>query len=201
MDRATVDGHAYRSDEMASGGWYQSKPTGAEGKVFIGTPSRFVFALDHETGEEIWRFELGAAVSGAPAYANGTKLWEYPIEDGCMNASPALSGNRIYISMSARQAAIPVASRIRCLDADDGTEIWEHPGGGITGPAVAGGKVYFASTSNPFFCCVDAEGNGDGTTDCLWRCEMSERVYESVPAIYAGRAFILNEDGYLYAFE
>ena len=342
MDRATVNGATYRSDEMGSGGWYQSKPTAADGKIFIGTPSRFVFALDHETGDEIWRFELGAAVSGAPAYANGRifigqqageeyfycldastgqlvwkqavgwvwssanvcdgkalipgvdgyvycldeddgkivwrhrtgsachpeppmeagrvffgswdhyvyafdiatgrhlwqhhtggtpdsgapiayggrlyvpmggtrlccldvsdgrKLWEYPIENGCMNASPALWKDRIYISMSVRQAAIPIASRIRCLSTEDGREIWEHPGGGITGPAVADGKVYFASTSDPFFCCVDAEGNGDGTTDCLWRCEMGERVYESVPAIYAGRAFILNEDGYLYAFE
>lgn len=342
MDRAVVDGHSYRSDEMGSGGWYQSKPTGANGRIFIGTPSRFVLALDHATGEEIWRFELGAAVSGAPACSNGrifvgqqageeyfycldaatgqlvwkqavgwvwssanvhdgkvfipgvdgfvycldendgriewryrtgspchpeppiedgrvffgswdhyiyafeaatgrhlwqhhtggspdsgapiahggklyvpmggrrlccldaatgTKLWEYPIEDGCMNASPALAGGRMYISMSLRQAAIPVASRIRCLNPADGNRIWEHPGGGITGPAIADGKVYFASTSNPFFCCVDAEGSGDGTTECLWRCEMGERVYESVPAIYAGRAFILNEDGYLYAFE
>lgn len=30
---------------------------------------------------------------------------------------------------------------------------------------------------------------------------MGERVYESVPAVYRGRAFILNEDGYLYAFD
>jgi hypothetical protein len=30
---------------------------------------------------------------------------------------------------------------------------------------------------------------------------MADRVYESVPAIYGGRAFILNDGGYLYAFE
>jgi outer membrane protein assembly factor BamB len=132
--------------------------------------------------------------------STGKTLWEYKISAGCMNGSPALWKDRLYISQSVRHGAIPIASRILCLDARTGTIIWQHPGGGITGPVVAAGKVYFASTSDPFFYCVDAEGNGDGTTTCLWRYDMGERVYESVPAIYAGRAFILSESGWLYAF-
>ena len=341
LDQAEINGRVYRADEMACGGWFQSKPTAADGTIFIGTPSRFILALDYKTGTEKWRFEVGGAVSGAPAYADGRIFfgqkgdehfycldaatghmiwkqvvgwvwssanthegrvfipgtdgylscldadsghivwryrtgrgaapeppidgervffgswdhyvyafddatgrllwqfhtggspdsgapiayhgrlyvpmggkrlccldaitgdvyWEHRLSEGDMNASPALWQDRLFISMGVRPGAIPIASRIQCLDAQSGTLIWEHSGGGITGPSVAKGKVYFASTSDPYFRCVDATGNGDGTTTCLWRYEIGERVYESVPAIYDERAYILSESGYLYAFE
>ncbi len=341
LDYARIGDRIYQADELACGGWFQSKPTAAAGMVFIGTPSRFVFAFDHQTGAEIWRFEVGGAVSAAPAYADGKvyfgqkgeeyfycvdattgeqlwkqavgwvwssanvdagrvfvpgsdgyvscldannghiiwryrtgsstapeppvddgrvffgswdhfvyaldtqtgqllwqfhtggspdsgapiayrgrlyvpmggnrvccldattgdMIWEHRLPEGDMNASPALWNDRLFISMGLRPGAIPIASRIQCLDAATGDFIWEHPGGGITGPSVADGNVYFASTSSPFFYCVDAAGNGDSTTTCHWRYEMGERVYESVPAIYAGRVFILNENGYLFALQ
>jgi outer membrane protein assembly factor BamB len=337
LEHASIGGQEIRSDEMAGGGFYQSKPTAAEGKVFVGAPSRFVYAVDHATGRELWRFEMGGAVSGAPAYADGRLfigqqggeedfycldaqtgrplwrqalswvwssanvhrgrvfvpgvdgylscldaatghilwryrtgraahpeppvdgdrvffgswdhfvyafdvvtgrlvwqfhtggtpdsgapiawagrlylpmggrrlccldaatggvIWEYTIPKGCFNATPALWRDRLYISVSVRSGAIPIASVIRCLDAATGRVIWEHPGGGITGPAVAGGQVYTASTSDPFFRCIDARSG-----DEAWRCAMADRVYESTPAIYGGRAFILNDGGYLYAFD
>lgn len=340
LETAWVGGREIRADEMGGGGYYQSKPTAAGGKVFVGTPSRFVYALDWRTGKELWRFEMGGAVSAAPAYsdgkvlagqqggeehfycldaetgqlvwkqavgwvwssanvadgrvftcgvdgyltcldendghiiwryrtargaypeppiegkrvyfgswdhfvyaldvatgqllwqfhtggtmdsgapiayqgrlylpmrgkrlccldaATGERIWEYTIDEGCMNASPALWQGRLFISQSVRHGAIPVASLVRCLDAESGRIIWEHKGGGITGPSVAGGRVYVASTSDPYFYCLDADGNGDGTTTCFWRYDMGERVYESVPAIYGGQAYILSESGYLYA--
>lgn len=340
LDHARIEDRVFAADELACGGWYQSKPTAADGKVFVGTPSHFVCAYHHETGTELWRFEVGGAVSGAPAYADGKifigqqggeeyfycldahtgrplwrqnlgwvwasanvaagrvyvagvdgyvsaldaatghiiwryrtgsstapeppvdagrvffgswdhyvyafaadsgallwqfhtggspdsgapiahggrlyvpmggkrlccidaasghVIWEYRLTEGDMNASPALWRDRLFISTSLRPGAIPIASNIQCLDINTGKLIWEHRGGGITGPSVAAGKVYFASTADPFFSCVDATGNGDGTTSTLWRCELGERVYESVPALYGGRAFILSESGYLYA--
>jgi len=337
LEHAQIGEREIRSDELAGGGFYQSKPTAADGKVFVGAPSRFVFAVDHATGRELWRYEMGGAASGAPAYADGrlfigqqggeedfycldtqtgrplwkqalswvwssanvqdgrvfvpgvdgylscldaatgqilwryrtgraahpeppldagrvffgswdhfvyaldaasgrllwrfhtggtpdsgapiawagrlylpmggrrlccldaaagAVIWEYTIDAGCFNATPALWRDRLYISVSLRSGAIPIASAIRCLDAATGAPIWEHPGGGITGPAVAAGRVYTASTSDVFFRCLDA-----CTGDEVWRCAMADRVYESTPAIYAGRAFILNDGGYLYAFE
>lgn len=351
LQHAEVHGQAVQSDELACGGFHQSKPTAAAGKVFVGSPCRFLFAVDAATGQERWRFEMGGAISGAPAYASGDDaggsgrplvlvgqqggeddfygldaetglpvwtqtlgwvwssanvadgrafvpcvdghlacvdvrsghvrwryrtgrgaypeppvadgrvffgswdhfvyafeaatgrllwkfhtggtpdsgapiahggklyvpmggrrlccldaatgrvIWEVRPEQGCMNASPALWGGRLFVSTSVRTGAIPPASAIRCLDAADGRELWSHPGGGITGPSVAGGKVYFGSTSGRGFTCVDAEGRGDGATTEHWQAAMGDRVYESVPAIYGGRAYVLSEDGYLYAFE
>jgi hypothetical protein len=43
-------------------------------------------------------------------------------------------------------------------------------------------------------------GSGGGTAECLWSRRMCGRVFESVPAIYADKAFILSEDACLYAF-
>jgi outer membrane protein assembly factor BamB len=172
--------------------------------------------LDVVTGRLLWQFHTGGTPdSGAPiAYggrlylpmggkrlccldaATAAVIWEYTISEGCFNATPALWGNRLFISVSLRSGAIPIASVIRCLDATSGLVIWEQPGGGITGPAVAGGHVYTASTSDIFFRCLDARRGEE-----VWRCATADRVYESVPAIYAGRAFILNDGGYLYAFD
>lgn len=341
LDEAIIDGKRYPADELSCGGWYQSKPTVADGMVFIGTPSRFVIAYDHETGDELWKFEVGGAVSAAPAYAKGKlyfgqkgdeyfycidantghliwkqlvgwvwssanvaygkvyvpgsdgyvscldattgyiiwrfrtgkstapeppvddgqvffgswdhfvyaldadtgqlnwqfhtggspdsgapiafqgklyvpmggnrifcldsktgeSIWEYYLPEGDLNASPSLYDGYIYISLGIRPGAIPIASRIQCLDADTGEFVWEHAGGGITGSSVADKYIYFASTADSFFYCVDTRGNGDGTTTCLWRYNMGERVYESVPAIYDRHAYILSESGYLFAFK
>ncbi len=337
LEHVTEGDTSLWADELAGGGFYQSKPTAAQGRVFVGGPDHFVRAVDPRTGEEIWRFELGAAVSGAPAVdggrvfvgqqgggegfhalnsatgaplwsqsvgwvwssanvcdgkvyvpgvdghvscldaatgailwryrtpqgchpeppvdrgrvffgswdsnlyafdaatgrhlwqfytggtpdsgapiavdgllyvpmggrrlvcldaATGALRWEHRLEEGCMNASPALQGDRIVISTSVRPAAVPPASMLRCLDRKDGAPIWEAAGGGITGPAIADGRVYSASTSDPFFRCLDLE-----TGALLWRVRIGERVYESVPAIYGGRAFILSESGYLVAIQ
>jgi outer membrane protein assembly factor BamB len=342
LEQTTIDGKQFVADKLAGGGFHQSKPTTAEGKVFIGTPSRFVFAIDHASGREVWRFELGGAVSGSPTYAagrifvgqqggeehfycldaetgllawkqsvgwvwssgsyadrkvftpgvdghiscldadtghilwryrtgsgshpeppidnglvyvgswdhyvyaldcrtgklawrfhtggtpdsgapiafegrlyvpmggkrlccldaeTGTLIWEYLLDAaGSMNASPAVWKDKILISTSVRSGCVPVASRIRCLNRFDGAEIWSHPGGGITGPSVANGRAYFASTSDAFFRCVEIDKPDEGVARLVWRKRMGDRVYESVPALYAGKAFVLSEDGFLYAF-
>ena len=338
------DGERIVADDVGAvaGGHFQSKPTAADGKVFYGTPGRFVYAVDYRTGKELWRYELGAAVSGSPTYSNGrifvgqqggeeyfycldandgTQVWkqtlgwvwssatpsegklyvpgvdgyvsclreedgailwryrtgraahpEPPVdrgrvyfgswdhydyaldtEDGrvvwqaytggspdsgapiardgrlylpmggesfrCMdaqtgeivwehreegrsyNASPALHDGRVFISTQRRDYAFRLSAQIICLDAGTGEEIWRHKGGGLTAAAIADGRAYFASSVDPFFYCVDEKGNGDGTTTCLWKYKMGDRVYESVPPIYGGMIYICNRDGFFYALK
>ena len=344
LESVEKDGERIAADEVAAvaGGHFQSKPTAADGKVFYGTPARFVYGVDYRTGKELWRFEMGAAVSGSPTYSNGRVfvgqqggedyfycldatdghmiwkqslswvwssatavdgklfvpgvdgyvsclseedgaiLWRYrtgmaahpepPVDRGrvyfgswdhydysldvndgsvvwqhytggtpdsgapiayegrlylpmggsrflCMdadsgeviwehciegvnyNASPALHGGHVLVSTSIQSNFYRPSSHIYCLNAETGEEIWRHPGGGLTAAAIADGKVYFGSTSDPFFYCVDEKGNGDGTTTCLWKYKMGDRVFESVPPVYGGMAYICCRDGYLYAFK
>ena len=328
-----------KRERLAGGEDYQSSPVIAEGKVFIGGPSHFVYAIDAESGKEIWRFEVGGQIAGGPVYSNsrifvgqkggteyfycldaktgnliwkqkvgwvwstanvsdgrvfvpsndgyayclreedGAILWRYkagrdlysspPVSDGivyfgswdgCLyalnvkngsliwkfhlphgvfdsgapvvyngmiilpsiggcyfvdartgkiiwrfkspyphmnfNSTSAVHDGRVFLSGQA-----PTTTRIFCVDIEKRTIIWEHPGGGLTGPAIANGRVYFGSHTDPFFYCVDEKGNGDGTTTCLWKYEMGDVVIESCTAISGGKAFILCSDGYLYAFK
>ena len=80
---------------------------------------------------------------------------------------------------------IPVAAQVFAIDSGNGELLWTFDGsGGLTGPVVGNnGRVYFGSTVNSCFFCVDANGNGDGTTDLLWAVRMGNKTEESVPAI------------------
>ncbi len=109
------DGHKIHTEQIAGGAYYQSKPTAADGMMFFGTPSRFVYALDAYTGEEIWKFELGAAVSGSPEYYKG----------------------RIYIGQQGGE------NEFYCLDAKTGKPVWTQSIGWVWGsPCVTDGQVF-----------------------------------------------------------
>ena len=47
------------------------EPIVAEGKVFIGTHSGNLYALDAATGEPVWRFQAQGPILHSPAYADG----------------------------------------------------------------------------------------------------------------------------------
>jgi outer membrane protein assembly factor BamB len=340
------DGHRILTDQIAGGAYYQSKPTAAQKLIYIGSPSRFIYAIDHASGVERWKFELSAAVSGAPVvYKNrvyigqqggdekfycldaqsGQKIWEqnigwvwgsvnvdddlvfipgvdgyvncldatngrikwryrterstcsepllvgdmvyfgswdhylysfekktgkvlrkYQVSGGldsgspisaegkifmpvggasfrCLdhksgevlwypkfaatvfNVTPAYHDSIVYIStLNGRGlGGVPIGAKVYALRSRDGHKLWEHKGlGGLTGPVVSGsGKLYAGSTVLPYFFCLSAIGNGDGTTNELWRVYVGNKVEESVPCIYGDTAYILSSDGYLYAIK
>jgi len=199
-----------------------SSPPIDEGKVYFGSWDGWHYCLDIETGNLIWKFYTVAGCdSGAPiAYdghvylpsfcpeffcldgKTGKVIWKFTAKQIHMfNATPALHGDYVFITGHKRAKATgELKTWVFCLDRNTGDLIWEHQGGGLTGPAVANGKVFFASWADPFFYCVDEKGNGDGTTRCLWKYEMGGVAIESCPAVAGGKVFILCGDGYLYAF-
>lgn len=326
------DGYRIITDPLSGGGYYQSKPIAVDGQVFIGTPSRFVYAMDADSGRENWKYELGAAISGAPVYyenkiyigqqggeddfycldastgklvwkqnvgwvwgsaavsdglvfipgidgyvncldadtghivwrfrtdksvcsepmvmgdcvyfgswddflykfdkRTGKLIWKYAgggtdsgvtigfdgklvlpgagmtcIDDttteilwkpdltGSTNGTPAYSDGQVFISMWAGQ--------LIALDANTGKMNWiAEQVAGITAPSVgSNGYVYCGSRGNPYFYALHEKGNGDGTTDTLFRVRMANGLLESTPALYRGRAYILSAGGYLYSIE
>ena len=325
------DGERMFTEELAGGGYYQSKAIAADGKVFIGTPSRFVYAVDAETGEEIWKYEVGAAISGAPVFDNnkifvgqqggeddfycldaetGKLIWKQNIgwdwgsaavSDGlvyipgidgyvnCLNANngniiwryrtgksvcsePLVMGEHVYfgswdgfmykfdkrtgkliwkltgggsdsgvaIGFNGK-IIIPILGHI-CVDAETKEVLWKPPltginnctaayhdgqvflswagklvaldagtgkinwsyfgAAGITAAVVGNnGHVYVGSATNPYFYALNEKGNGDGTTDCLFRIKIAGGLLEATPALYKGRAYVLSAGGYFYAIE
>ena len=125
------DGQRIFTDELSGGTYYQSKPTAYRGKIFFGTPAGFLHAVDAEAGAEIWKFEMGAAISVGPACADGRVF------------AGQQGGERFFY----------------CLDSEDGSLIWKQtlPGGWVWGSAtVDDGLVYVPSVSG-YAVCLDAK--------------------------------------------
>lgn len=339
------EGNRIFSDEIAGGARYMSKPTAVDGVVYFGTPIRFVYAVDAETGKELWKFEAGASLCGAPVYNNGKLFfgvhsgedefycidaktgeiiwtqdvgwvfgapnvingmvfvsgidgtiygldeetghivwnhrldrsicsepaaegdqvffgswdhylygmdqktghinWKFHLSGGTdsgvqivkdgkvylpiggprfrrvdaitgevdweffeqgtnFNVTPAYHDGNVYCSnwQGIGLGGICTVSRLYCLDAETGKEKWRGLGGGLSGPVIGkNGDVYVASVSSPYFYCYDAEGNPDGSAKIKWMYKMGNKVEESTPALYNGKAYIMSSDGYIHAIK
>jgi outer membrane protein assembly factor BamB len=119
--------HRIWLEQVAGGAYFQSKVTAADGKIFFGTPSRFIYGLDSETGKEDWKFELGAAISVAPSYSNG----------------------RIFAGQQGGE------EYFYCIDAKAGQKIWQQSLGWVWGScSIADGKV-FVPCIDGYAVCLD----------------------------------------------
>jgi len=123
------DGYRIFTDQIAGGAYYQSKPTAANGLIYVGTPSRFVYALDAESGEERWKFELGAAISGAPV----------------------CDQEKIYLGQQGGE------DDFYCLDARSGELIWRQNVGWVWGSANVSDGLVFIPGVDGYVNCLDAE--------------------------------------------
>jgi len=333
------EGNRVLTDQIAGGAYYQSKPTAVNDTVYFGTPMRFVYAVDAHTGKELWKFELGASISGAPTYddgkifvgqqggedefycldaktgqkvwatkldwvwgsatasdgmvyvpgidgyawaldaANGHVVWKQPfalsvcsepavegeivifgcwdnylkafnkktgqlvwqfngagtdsgvaiikngrvyVKNKCIDAktgklvwefkdgnnvfniTPAYHDGKVYMSCwhGLGMGGICVEAVVYCINAETGGLIWTQLGAGLSSPVIGGeGNVYFPSIADPYFYSVNSKGNGDGTTKVNWIYPMGNKVEESTPALYKGKAYIMSSDGYIHAIQ
>jgi len=119
------------TDQLSGGTFYQSKPTAADGNLFFGTPSGFLYSVDAETGDENWKFEMGGAISVGAALADGKV---YAGQQG---------GERFFY----------------CLDASTGELVWKQtiPGGWVWGSAAVDDGLVYVPTVNGYAVCLDGE--------------------------------------------
>ena len=153
-------------DSLAGGTYYQSKPTAKDGKVYFGNPGGFLFCVDAETGEEIWKFEMGGAISvGAAIYdgkvyagqqggerffycvdaESGELVWKQTLPGGWVWGSAAADDGMVYVPTVNGYAV--------CLDANDGDIKWMYPMAKSlpAEPAIDGDLVYFSSWSHSLY--------------------------------------------------
>lgn len=135
---------------------HDSSPTVADGTVYVGTAgdspatasendgegvdrSGALFALDSETGERLWSFEVADWISTAPAVVDGL----------------------VYFGDD--------AGTVRALDAETGEERWSFPVGSpvFSSPTVANGTLYFGAAGRLYALDV-ATGEAYWTFDLRW---------------------------------
>jgi outer membrane protein assembly factor BamB len=151
-----------------------SSPAVVNGRVYVGTQGPGdpkVFCLDSESSTELWNYTLSADSS----------------------SSPCVYQDRVYLG---------AGRSVYCLNATTGAFIWQYHTikNVISSPAVYDDKVYVGS--GPGYgkmYCLDAEGNGDGTTTCIW--EFRTGKYGDVttsPAIVDNKVYFGSDDYKLY---
>jgi outer membrane protein assembly factor BamB len=160
------EGERIFTDVLSGGTYYQSKPTAADGQVYFGNAAGFLFSVDADTGEEIWKFEMGGAISVGPAIGEGKvfagqqggerffyavnaktgKLaWKQTVPGGWVWGSAAYDDGMVYIPT--------VDGHCVCIDAKTGHIVWMYPTAKSVPaePAIDGDLVYFGSWSGSLY--------------------------------------------------
>jgi len=127
-----------------------SSPVVVDGKVYVG--SNILYCLNANTGSEIWNHQI--KISGKKG-----GIGEY--------ACPAIVDEKIYFG--SHNSTFEIGS-IQCLDADDGSKIWEHPTevGMDSAPAIVENNLYINVWDGKLYCLDIDDGSliwqGDGVS-------------------------------------
>lgn len=127
------------------------------GRVYVACMNHFLYAVDLETGAQIWAFEADGAIAGAPALRDGVlyfgtlastlyaidaetsaEQWTFETQ-GWLWGEPLVHQDAIYFG--------DMAGKLYALDANDGRELWtfEAEGGIRVRPLVADDLIYFGT--------------------------------------------------------
>ncbi len=156
---------------------FLSSPVVEDGAVYFGSGDGNLYALDAASGDLRWKFATGDVVHASPAYAAGTlffgswdtflyavhaktgkEKWRFKSGDDPLmhnqigfQSSPAVVDGIVYVGCR--------DSNLYAIDAETGKEKWKFNNNMswvITSPAVAKGKVLFATSDSSLFHIVDA---------------------------------------------
>ena len=192
-------------------------PLVSDGRVYISSDDGKLYCLNSVDGSLMWRYSLSnASINGfsSPAFLNGTvyvgavinydspnvfaidastgaSKWNYTV-DGGTTASPAISGNRVFIGSS--------NGKVYCLDAINGSQVWNATIGSnwfagiyMSSPAIADGMLFVGSGDSNCYCLNASNGSQ------IWKAPTKQMIWSS-PAVADGKVYIGSSDGRLYCF-
>ena len=200
----------------------ESTPTVTDGRVYFGAGSEGIYCADALTGEVLWKHGNPRAgplgnphVDGCPLVVgdrvyfgsgygfegllcldarDGRFLWKRKMPAPVWGA-PSFVDGKLYISIgngNFMESAENPYGEVRCLDAEDGHDIWRFAAprdGVITSVAVSGNTAVFGSRDGTLYA-VDAK-TGQG----LWQVTVDSPVL-STPAISGDRVLFGADDGH-----
>jgi outer membrane protein assembly factor BamB len=146
-----------------------SSPAVVDGKVYIGSYDKKIYAIDALNGALVWNFTTGAGIKSSLAVVDG----------------------KVYVG--------PDDGYIYCLNAENGSLIWKTPAGGYiqahfsvisrlsSSPTVVEGRVYVGSLDNKTYC-LDANSG-----EVIWTYETLGYISSS-PAVVDGAVYVTSQE-------
>ncbi len=140
-----------------------------------------VYAMDVQTGERVWGFQ---------------------VSQGPLNASVVVDGTRVYASHNRENTDTTMMGRVVCIDGT-GTgnitqthELWRVDGieAGFSSPAIAEGRLYVVDSSANLHC-LNAE-----TGEVHWTHSLGT-VGKGSPVIADGKIYVTEVNGYFHILQ
>lgn len=146
--------------------------------VYVGSYAGGVYALDAETGTQVWANPAVAGVSDLV-------LWQQPAHAPRNKEGPPLPERRLLFASTG-------TSGLWALDPTTGAEVWRTalPKGGVSEPVPIQGALIVSTTQLGVFLLSPIDGS---IIDGLHMTNGSS----STPAVYGRRAFVLSNEGSL----
>jgi outer membrane protein assembly factor BamB len=185
----------------------------SKGMIYFGSQSRYVYAVEAVTGEEVWSYETGAKIDSTPVvhedtvyvgssdsnlYAfnatTGDLLWSYPV-GGEIVASPKYYNGSVFFGSK--------DWNFYALNVTDQSLTWGAPfpaGGEIWGsPAIADDRVFFGSNGGNLYSVWIENGTVDWNFTITAGTNGSVRF--SSPTVYKGRVVVGSDDNNVYCLD
>lgn len=188
-------------------------PIVADGALYGIDNDGVAFALDADTGKEIWRERHSTLNASSPAYQDGV-LYSVSLEPAQVIAVRARDGKVLWKKdLPSRAESSPLVVRKRmyfgteagtlfALDLKDGDTVWETQLGGAVkaAPAFDDGTLYVGDYSGKMSAVKAADGDVQWQTQDLGTGVGSGRFY-STAAVAFGRVYAGDVDGRVYSFD
>lgn len=170
-------------------------PAAADGRVYVPTADNFLFALDGQTGAEIWSFEAGHSFWAQPlvvdgviyqssmdhnVYAlnssDGTVLWQSQM-NGAVPSAPTYVDGTLYVGT--------FGGVLHALDASSGEELWAYEADDWiwSTPSVVDDMILFADGSGNVYA-ISTSGGEE-----LWRQQAKGAVQAAI-LVHDGVAYV-----------
>jgi len=184
-------------------------PVAAEGRLFVGDYSGFLYVLELETGRLLWQCKTGGPIVASPLVEGRTVY--LGSSDGRLYALEAATGRELWPPFTAKNAiwSAPVEAGgivyfasmdglVYALDARTGEPRWPKPfraRGGIAAPLAAAEGLVLAGGLDRHLYALDAQ-----TGEVRWTFR-AKNWFWSEPLVEGGTVYVGALDGRVYALE